>query len=342
MDEYTEKNDKSYNDDINISKENNNDIQNTNGMSQNNNDEKTNKDRELNQNQNMIEKSNINKNDKSSHNLIKTKLENSDLIKKSILNKTKFFYKEGLKIPIYNAKQRQKIKDFLKYTHAELDDLDYKMALKYDQRSYFQYYLSLLESNHLIIKIFDKTDYNSRFIKIFLAYFNFVSCYAINALFFNDETMHQIYEDGGDFNLIYQLPQIVYSTIISYIIDNVTNYFAMSQEEIINLKQEKQVKKIVKKAKHTFIVLRLKFIGFFIISFLFMLLFWYYLGCFCAVYKNTQYHLIKDTLLSFAIGNLTPLGTSLIPGLFRIHSLSEYSKGKKLIYDFSKFISKFC
>ena len=154
--------------------------------------------------------------------------------------------------------------------------------------------------------------------------------------------MHQIYEDGGDFNFIYQLPQIIYSTIISFIIDNITNYFAMSHDDIIQLKKEKKIKKIGKKAIETIRTIRLKLIAFFIVSFLFMLLFWYYLGCFCAVYKNTQYHLIKDTLISFGTGNLSSFGTSLIPSFLRIHSLSQFSNGKELIYKLSQFISKFC
>ena len=116
----------------------------------------------------------------------------------------------------------------------------------------------------------------------------------------------------------------------------------MSQEDIIALKKEKKINKIGKKAIQTIRTIRLKFITFFILSFLFMLLFWYYLGCFCAVYKNTQYHLIKDTLISFATGNLSTFATSLLPAFLRIPSLSQYSKGKKLIYKFSQFISKFC
>ena len=45
----------------------------------------------------------------------------------------------------------------------------------------------------------------------------------MNAIFFNDETMHKIYEDEGSFNLIYNLPQIIYSSIIS----GVLLYFLM-------------------------------------------------------------------------------------------------------------------
>ena len=49
--------------------------------------------------------------------------------------------------------------------------------------------------------------------------------------------MHKIYQDKGQFNFIYQLPQIIYSYIISKIIDTLLKYFALSQDIIIELKE---------------------------------------------------------------------------------------------------------
>ena len=105
--------------------------------------------------------------------------------------------------------------------------------------------------------------------------------------------MHQISEDGGDYNIIYQLPQIVYSSIISMIIDYASSSLALSQDDILDIKKHKKVKTLDKKVQRIKKMIRIKSIFFFITNFLFNLLFWYYLSCFCAVYKNTQYHLIN-------------------------------------------------
>jgi glycogen debranching enzyme len=64
--------------------------------------------------------------------------------------------------------------------------------------------------------------------------------FVINALFFTDDTMHKIYEDKGEFNFLYQLPQILYSTLISRFIDSFIKNFALSQDNIIDLKHEKE------------------------------------------------------------------------------------------------------
>ena len=152
--------------------------------------------------------------------------------------------------------------------------------------------------------------------------------------------MHKIYDDGGDFNFIYQLPQIIYSTIISIIIDSIISYLGLSQDDILSVKHVKDIKNINKRATEVLRTLHIKFILFFIVNFLFLVLYWYYLGCFCAVYTNTQIHLIKDTLISFGTSFITPLGKSLVPGIFRILSLKKHSKGNKLVYKLSKILQK--
>ena len=192
--------------------------------------------------------------------------------------------------------EKQKIKNILDYNHNELNSMDYIDALKYDHRSFFEFYFALLKSKHLLLTLIETRDYNSRIIKIYLIFFNFASCYAINALFFDDDTMHKIYEDKGNYNILAQLPQIIYSTIISYFFDGPLNFLALSEDDIINIKQEKEMENIGTKKDDVLRGLHIKFIIFFILSFLLLLLFWYYTTCFCAVYKNTQYHLLKDTL----------------------------------------------
>ena len=219
--------------------------------------------------------------------------------------------------------------------------MDYINAVKYDHRSFFQFYFSLLKTKHMIITVFDNRDYNSRIIKIFLCFYNFASCYAINGLFFDDATMHKIYEDKGEYNFLSQLPQIIYSTIIGYILDNLLNYLALPEDDIINIKQEKDIKHIEKKKNETLKLLHRKFIIFFIVTFLLLVLFWYYVGCFCAVYKNTQFHLFKDSLISFATSMGTPFAIYLAPAIFRIPSLKRKNKANQIIFGLSKIIQFF-
>ena len=58
----------------------------------------------------------------------------------------------------------------------------------------------------------------------------------------------------------------------------------------------------------------------------------------CSVYTNTQIHLIKDTIISFGLSLLYPLGICLLPGMFRIPALRTPKKNKECVYKFSKII----
>ena len=118
-------------------------------------------------------------------------------------------------------------------------------------------------------------DYNSRIIRIFLFFFSFSSDLTINALFFNDDTMHKIYQDKGNYDLLYQIPQILYSTLISKFIDILIKNLALYQDDTIQLKQEKRNNNIKKKFKKVLKFIRIKItLLFFIIDFIILSCFW--------------------------------------------------------------------
>ena len=102
---------------------------------------------------------------------------------------------------------------------------------------------------------------------------------------------------------------------------------------------EKEYLLAQKKSNQIKTCLYLKLYIFFILSFIFMMFFWYFISCFCAVYKNTQIILIKDTLISFALSMLYPFGLNLFPGFFRFPALRAPKKDKKCLYRASELIA---
>ena len=227
--------------------------------------------------------------------------------------------------------------NLIKYTDNELNGLSYQEALIIDKRTYINYYFSLLKTKHIILfTFFNNDDYNSKLIKIYLFLFTFALFLIINALFFNDSTMHKIYELNGNYSFINQLPIIFYSSIISTIIKTIIKYLSLSENDILQLKSE--INDIIKKSEKILKCLKIKFTLFFILTFILLILFWYYLSYFCAIYRNTQIHLIKDTLISYALSLLYPLVIYLFPGIFRIPSLRAKNKDKAYMYILSKFM----
>ena len=129
---------------------------------------------------------------------------------------------EGKEIESNEKKKKKpkKLNDIMKYNNEELNTLSYELALQYDKRTYWEYYISLLKSKHnLIFSFCYNKDYNSKIIKMDLFFISFAAYYAINGLFFNDDTMHKIYESKGKYDLEYNIPKILYSSLISMILN---------------------------------------------------------------------------------------------------------------------------
>ena len=227
---------------------------------------------------------------------------------------------------------------FIKYNDFEINNMIYEKALRIDKRTYLQYYFSLIKTRHILIFVFYSKDYNSTIIKLNLFFISFTIYFLINALFFDDKTMHKIYVTGGSYDFLYQIPKIIYSSLISTIVISILKSLSLSESNILELKNENNINQIDTKVKKMKKCLNYKFKLFFYLSFILLLFSWYYLSCFCVVYKNTQILLIKDSLIGFSLGLLYPFGYYLIPGIFRIPSLRNSKKNYKSLYKFSKLL----
>ena len=285
---------------------------------------------------------------------IKKKTNEKDIYKdnkKSKKEKTKrklkiINFDEDISIHRLNPKEKiydtdkKKLKKILKRKSFELNSLDYQDALKLDKRNFCQYYGSLLKYNHpFIFSFIPYNDYNSKIIRLFLFFFSFCIDLTINALFFTDEAMHKIHEEKGQFDFLFQIPQILYSSLISRFINYLIRKLALSQDAIVGLKQERKISKTTKKTLLR--ILKFKFILYFILSFVIIIFILYYITCFCGIYVNTQIHLIKDSLISLAISLLLPSVLFLIPGIFRITALRSEKPNRNIMYKFSSILEEF-
>ena len=148
--------------------------------------------------------------------------------------------------------------------------------------------------------------------------------------------MDKIYYEGGIFNFVNNLPQIIYSTAISGSINTLIKNLAITESNFILFRNKSTKKDIHRKSKKLTKILKIKFVIFFILIFILLSLFWIYLACFSSVYKNTQIHLIIDTIISFIISMIYPFGIYILFGLLRMQSLK--GKNKEYLYKLSNII----
>jgi hypothetical protein len=199
---------------------------------------------------------------------------NEDTIDKNTISKSDFkFSTKNMKneqspdIFLHNnnqINQNNSLNKEIKKNDYEMNSLKYNEALEIDKRTYLEYYFSLLREKHLVFFTFyTNTDYNSRIIKICLFLFSFALYYSINGLFFSDSSMHRIYADNGSYNILYQLPQIIYSTVISTIINTLIKWLSLTQKNILKLKNEEINDNIEATSVSIIKCIKIKFIFFF-------------------------------------------------------------------------------
>ena len=198
----------------------------------------------------------------------------------------------------------------------------------------FHTYISFLKKKQLIYFTFIlKDDYNSKAIKICLFLFSLSSDYAINALFFDDSTMHKLHKDKGKFILYHRLLNSFLSFAISHAISKLISFWILSEKNIKKIiegnknKTNDRINKLPRKYK-------IKIVFFFIFLILFLLVFWYYLSSFCTVYKNTQIPLLENTGISILFSLLIyPFIFGLILCPIILHCTKGNNKIINYLYD---------
>ena len=226
-------------------------------------------------------------------------------------------------------------------TDYELNDLEYDSAIKLDNRNFFNVYFYFLKREHIIFfTFFYWNDFNIFSIKLSKFFLAICTDMAFNVFFFSDESMHNIYLNGGKHDFINQLAQMIYSTIASQILQVFINYLTMTDityytiKELINKKHmnRNQIKSVMG-------CLKLKIIIFFSFSFFLFLFYWYLISAFCSVYENTQRIFITDSISSFIMGLIYPFALYIFPAILRILSLK--AKNVKFLYYLSDKIPLF-
>ena len=222
----------------------------------------------------------------------------------------------------------------------ELNSLSYKDALMHDKRTCCNYYISLIKYKQIIVFTFCSfNDYNSGIIKKMIFFISFALHYTINALFFDDTTMHQIYLDQGKFNFSYQFTKIIISSASStFILRIMLQTLVLTDNNILQVKYQSTKKLALKKKLEVLKYINVKFAIFFLLNFILLILFGFYLTCFNGTYENTQIYLIKNTFISFGFSLLYPFIINIFPSIIRIISLDVSAKNKSCLYTTSKLL----
>ena len=234
-----------------------------------------------------------------------------------------------------NLKDKKFINEYLIKTDNELNFFKYNKAIKYDHRTFCQYYISLLRTKQLLVFAFNtKNDYNPQTIKICFFFFMLILVLIIDILFIDEMTIHHIYINKGKFDFLLVFTRYIYSTIISYIIKLILISVISTENIFLFAKKGKVIE------KKQLITLGLKYNTFYPLGIIMFIIFWIYIICFFGIFSKTYGLSFEIFGISFALFLFIPIIINIIPPIFRMYSLSG-KKNKKYAYKFSVFIQYF-
>jgi hypothetical protein len=220
------------------------------------------------------------------------------------------------------------------YLLSDLDDLVFEDAIIRDNRKFFDYFIYKLKANLLIVDIILNRDQFKPFpLKIILLVLNLEIYLVINAFFFNEELIGEIYHSENEnkysfisrtFNRIFYIIVAIftYNNIIEcfFINENkIQAVFKRQKDNILFLKSE--VYQILRKTIKRFNI-------FIIVSFIISILSFYYISCFNNIYPKTEMEWIKSSILVILFMTVIIILTIFLESVLR--HLALYIKSDKL------------
>ena len=132
------------------------------------------------------------------------------------------------------------------YLRAELDDMDYDDAVKNDKRKFFEFLKARLKSKQIILNTFFVNEpLRPRAIKVLLIILDIDLYLFVNALFFNDDYISEIFHSTKEekfFTFVTRsYNRFLYTTIVGVIVNYIIKFFFVEEKKLKGiLKREKE------------------------------------------------------------------------------------------------------
>ena len=189
----------------------------------------------------------------------------------------------------------------------ELNNLKYDAAYRLDKRSCCKTYWSVLKREHYVLFTFvSRNDYNLFYVKIERFFILICTEMTMNGLFFVHESMHKKYTEKEDSSFADKIPQLIFSLIVSHVIEVILCFLSMTDVHIYEIKALPKVAQNDERMFKIIDKIRNKLTAFFIFTFLLFLFHWYFISAFCAVYQNTQVIFLRDSGISILTSLIDP------------------------------------
>ena len=257
--------------------------------------------------------------DKQKYKARKSKIRKSDIRRRSIEARNKETEKETK-----NTIQAITKKDL---DEDDLNELDFDEAIIYDHRGFWELYWMEIKERQLIINTFFVKEKLKPFsIKLIVFIFSLTFYFVINGLLYDAKYVSKQLKRTHKtvyFFIVDSIKRIIYSSIVGVIVNIIVGLLFKSDKNLRKAHAKYKDNRVMLNGEVVKIYKNMKIIDiiFTIVNFIFMLMAWIYLFCFCGVFRNCQIDWLESTGIIIGIMQILPFLISLLLALLRIIGL---------------------
>ena len=224
-----------------------------------------------------------------------------------------------------------------KIDKKEFNNIPYKQALRIDNRSFIQIFISIFVNEIDMLKLFFYREPYSHFsLDVSIYLFELLLDLTMNCFLYTDDVVSEKYHNNGQLSMItsFSLSLIsnIISSIIIFIISKLTNYTNIIEEIIKSVKnRRKYFENIIRLLKYIKIRLGI----FYFLQLNSILLMTYYLFIFCTVYHNSQGSIMINYIIGACTSLAISIGLAIIITLLRVISIKYHYV---VVFNISKYL----
>jgi hypothetical protein len=201
----------------------------------------------------------------------------------------------------------------------ELNEIPFKQALRIDNRSNYQVFLSVLGNKIGLLNLFIyKKKYSNFSLDLSIYLLELLLDLTMNCVLYTDDVVSEKYNNNGEISMFTSLSLSIISNIISsivvFIISKLVNYVEILDIILKNVRDKKYYFFNILRYM-AYIKIRLGF--YFFLEIVSTAMMTYYLFIFCSVYHHSQINITINYIVGASISLATSVGLTILITIFR-------------------------
>ena len=227
------------------------------------------------------------------------------------------------------------------YLKTDFDDMEFDDAIKYDNRTFCEYFWDKFKENQIIMNTFvNKENLKPVTIKVILLLLNIDLYFVVNGLFFSESYISELFHSEEEEKFFSYFPRSIsrffYTTIVGVIASTIMDCILIEEKKVKRIFMREKENHLQVKSEISLIIksIQKNYIIFMVICFFISLISWYYASCFNNVYPGVKVEWIKSSITIMIIMQILSFLAGLLIAIIRLISFKCKSEKLYKLKDF--------